>query len=200
MAQKYPENIQKLIHYFSQLPGIGPKTAEKFVFYLLKKPKQELESFAQSLSELKKHIRICQSCYNYSTKTPCEICSNQRRNNSVICVVSRPQDVSAIEKTGEYLGVYHVLGGALNPLDNVTAEKLNIKQLVERIKKNNVNEIILALNPDIEGETTMLYLNKLLKPFNLKITRLARGLPIGSDLEYADEVTLTNALKGRREI
>lgn len=200
MAQNYPNIIQKLIEYFSALPGIGPKTAEKFVFYLLKQPREELQNFSKAISELKDKISICPICYNYSETQPCQICQNQKRNRSVICVVARPQDIAAIEKTKEYLGVYHLLEGVLNPLEGITPDKLKIKELIDRIKKDNVKEIILALNPDIEGETTILYLKKILKPYRIKMTRLARGLPIGSDLEYADEVTLSNALKGRKAV
>ncbi|MBU1164720.1 recombination mediator RecR [Patescibacteria group bacterium] len=200
MRQHYSESISKLISYFSDLPGIGPKTAEKFVFYLVKQNKEYLQGFSQTISDLIDRIKICSICHNYSEKSTCSICDNSKRNKTVICVVARPQDIAALEKTHEYQGVYHMLGGVLNPLEEVTPDKLNITQLLERIKKDKSKEIILALNPDIEGETTSLYLKKTLQPLNVKITRLARGLPMGSDLEYADEVTLTNALKGRREI
>lgn len=200
MPNNYPSLIQKLIDYFSQLPGIGPKTAEKFVFYLLKQPQEYLENFSSSLLQLKAKVTVCPSCFNYSEKQPCSICRDPKRNKNIICVVAKPQDVAVIEKTGDYQGVYHVLGGLLNPLEDVTPDKIKIKELLNRIKKDGISEIILALNTDIEGETTTLYLKKTLLPSKTKLTRLARGLPIGSDLQYADEVTLSNALKGRKEI
>lgn len=197
----YPSSIQNLVDQFAKLPGIGPKTAERLVFYLLKQPKQELEEFGVSLEKIKAAITICQKCQNYSESNPCQICSDKNRNPRVICLVAKPQDLLSLEKTNEYQGVYHILGGLIDPLEGVTPEKLTIKQLVDRIKQDGVQEIILALNSDMPGETTILYLTKLLKQFkNVKVTRLAQGLPIGSDLEYADEVTLSSALKGRREV
>ncbi len=197
---KFPEPIQNLINEFNKLPGIGPKTSERFVFYLLKQPKEEISRLAQVLENLKDKITYCSVCQNVSEKNPCIICSDQKRSKTTICVVAESHDMASIENTGEFNGLYHVLGGNLNPLENITPDKLKIKELVQRIKKDGVKEIILALNPDLEGESTTLYLTKLLKPLNTKITRLARGLPMGSDLEYADEVTLSNALKGRLEI
>ena len=197
---KFPEPIQNLINEFNKLPGIGPKTSERFVFYLLKQPKEEISRLAQVLENLKDKITYCSVCQNVSEKNPCIICSDQKRSKTTICVVAESHDMASIENTGEFNGLYHVLGGNLNPLENITPDKLKIKELVQRIKKDGVKEIILALNPDLEGESTTLYLTKLLKPLNIKITRLARGLPMGSDLEYADEVTLSNALKGRLEI
>lgn len=198
---QYPQSIQKLIDQFTQLPGIGPKTAERLVFYLLYQPTEGLAEFASVLEHLKDNIVQCSLCQNFSEKNPCSICSSQKRNPGVICIVAKPQDMIALEKIGEYEGTYHILGGVIDPLEGVTPDKLKIKELVNRLKKDNVREIILALNPDMPGETTMLYLNKLIKQFkNIKITRLARGLPVGSDLEYADEVTLSSALKGRKEV
>ncbi|MFA6321942.1 MAG: recombination mediator RecR [Candidatus Buchananbacteria bacterium] len=197
----YPPSIKNLIDQFAALPGIGPKTAERLVFYLLKQPKSDLARFGLALEQIKDKITLCQKCYNFSESNPCLICSDKRRNQKLICVIEKPQDLFALEKTNEYLGAYHILGGVIDPLEGVTPETLKIKELVERIRKDGVREIILALNTDMAGETTILYLTKLLKQFpDIKITRLAQGLPIGSDLEYADEVTLTNAIRGRREL
>ncbi len=197
----YPSSIKDLIANFSKLPGIGTKTAERLVFYLLKQSKEDLSSLSQSLERIKEKITLCGKCNNFSELNPCSICGNKSRNQKVVCIVSKPQDLFALEKTNEYQGVYHVLGGVIDPLEGITPQQLKIKELVSRIKNDGVLEIILALNLDMPGETTTLYLTKLLKQFkNLKITRLAQGLPSGSDLEYSDEVTLTCALKGRREV
>lgn len=198
----YPYNIQNLINEFSRFPTIGPKTAERFIFYLLKKSPPDLERLAELIKNLKK-ISFCQICGYYSEKDICAICGNPGRDKSTICVVSEPQDLIAIEKTNDYRGVYHILGGVINATQEIGPEQLTINQLINRAGKNEVKEIILALNPDLEGETTSLYLINLLKPYpaksGIKISRLARGLPMGSDLEYADEITLSNAIK-RREI
>lgn len=197
----YSKSIKDLIDQFAKLPGIGPKTAQRLVFYLLKQPKEHLEAFGQSLEKIKDVVKVCIKCQNFAETNPCDICSNTRRSSQVICIVSKPQDLSQLERIGDYQGVYHVLGGLIDPLEGITPENLNIKNLVQRIKNDGAVEIIFALNSDMPGETTVLYLTKLLKQFkNLKLTRLAQGLPSGSDLEYADEVTLSKALKGRREI
>lgn len=197
---RFPKVIQNLIDQFNKLPGIGPKTSERLVFYLLKQNQEELKKFAQALNMSADNITVCAKCYNFSENDPCEICADPKRDKTTLCVVAEIFDLLAIENTGEYNGLYHVLGGTLNPIEGVTPEELTIKQLAERIKHNGVKEIILALNPDIEGESTIVYLSKLLKPHKIKITRLARGLPMGSDLEYADEITISNALKGRMEL
>lgn len=204
---KFPSSIQNLIDEFNKLPGIGPKTAEKLVFYLLKQSKTELSSFAQALEHVKDRITICSLCQNIAEKSPCHICQDPKRDKTTICIVAETQDMAMIESTGEYHGLYHILGGTLNTLEGITPDQLKIKELLARIipplnkgGQGGVKEIILALNPDLEGETTILYLTKILKPYKVRITRLARGLPMGSDLEYADEVTLSNALKGRREV
>ncbi len=197
----YPTEIENLIDKFNQLPGIGRKTSEKFVFYLLRQNPQFLNQFADSILNLQKNLNFCQTCGNFSgTKTLCDICSDERRDKSMICIVEDVQDLAVIESTKEYRGVYHVLGGQINPLEGITPEKLNIQKLIDRVKKEKFSEIILALNPDIQGEATSLYLLKLFKPLDIKFTKLARGLPMGSDLEYTDETTLTNALKGRQEV
>lgn len=201
---KFPLSLQNLIDHFSKLPGVGPKTALRFVFYLLKQPKSEVEKFAAALGSVKNIMTTCSICQNFSEKNPCAICGDSRRDHGIICVVAEYQDLPIIENTGIHQGTYHVLGGVLDPLHGITPDQLKIKELVARIQngKNAIKEIILALNPDLEGETTTLYLTKLIKSFGkqIKITRLARGLPMGSDLEYADEVTVSDALKGRKEI
>jgi len=200
----FPPSLQNLIDYFSHLPGVGPKTALRFVFYLLKQPKAEVAKFSAALGAVTSSVSTCGVCQNFSEKNPCPICADSRRDHGIICVVAEHQDLPVIENTNEYHGTYHVLGGVLDPLHGVTPDQLKIKELVARIQNGNgkIKEIILALNPDLEGETTMLYLTKLIKSFGkqIKITRLARGLPMGSDLEYADEVTVSDALKGRKEI
>ena len=199
---RLPLPIQNLIEEFSRLPGIGPKTAERLVFYLLKNSQEQLNQFSERIKILRAQITICQNCQNYSLKSPCEICSDPSRQKDIICIVSRPVDVVAIEKTGEYKGLYHILGGVINPIDGISPENLKIKQLESRLNSSNgqIKEIIIATNSDMEGETTALYLAKLFKPLNINITRLGRGLPVGADVEYADEVTLAYALKGRRQM
>lgn len=197
---KYPLSIQKLIDHFSCLPTVGPKTAERYVFYLLKKNPEELQKFALALSELKEKTTVCKNCLAISESDPCNICSSEKRNKSVICVVADTRDMISIEATEQYNGLYHILGGVIDTINNIKPENLNINNLINKIKNNNISEIILALNPNLEGETTSMYLTKLLKPHNIKITRLAKGLPTGSNLEYADEMTLANALKYRNEL
>lgn len=201
---KFPPPLQNLIDHLSRLPGVGPKTALRFVFYLLKQPAEEVAKFSAALGAVKNSISACGICHNFSEKNPCSICADSRRDHGTVCVVAECQDLPVIENTGAHHGTYHVLGGVLDPLHGITPDQLKIRELVGRIQKSNgqIREIILALNPDLEGETTMLYLTKLIKSFGkpIKITRLARGLPMGSDLEYADEVTVSDALKGRREL
>ncbi len=194
--------MQSLIEAFSKFPGIGEKSAQRFVFYLLRQPPQELIKIAKSIMNLRDSIVVCSSCYNYTDRTPCALCANPSRDHTILCIVAYSHEVNALERTGEYRGVYHVLGGNINILDGVTPDKLKIKELVERIRdsKKKIQEIILAFNPDLEGESTTLYLSKLLKQYPLRITRLARGLPRGADIEYADEVTLGDAVKSRREL
>lgn len=195
-----PLPIQNLIEQFNKLPGIGQKTSERFVFYLLKKPKAEINEFISALNDLKDGIKICAECHNFAQNSPCDICSDKSRDKSMICVVAESVDILALEKVSEYHGVYHVLQGLINQIDDVGPEKLKIKELINRIKKSKIKEIILALDATMPGETTTLYLARELKPLHIKITRLARGLPMGSDIEYADEITLSSALSGRREI
>lgn len=198
---KYPDKIERLIRSFSTLPGIGRKTAERFVFFLLKRPKAEIIDFVKSLAGVESENFFCSKCFNLSeSQGLCPICANSQRDNSIICVVEEVQDLHNIENTNEYRGLYHVLGGKIDPIEGMSPDKLNVEKLIERLKTGKVKEIILALNPDMQGEGTTLYLKKLLLPYNIKITLLGRGLPMGGDIEYADEITLTNALKGRQPL
>lgn len=197
---RYPASIQNLIDHFSKLPTVGPKTAERYVFYLLKAHPEWLQGFAQAIAELKEKTTVCQTCLTIAETNPCSICSDPKRNHSIICLVAETRDLLAIESTKQYNGLYQVLGGVINTIENIKPEQLNFKQLLNRLKPPLVKEVILAFNPDFEGETTSLYIVKLLKPRKIKITRLAKGLPMGADLEYADEITLANALKYRNEM
>jgi recombination protein RecR len=190
------DTFEQLIEEFSQLPGIGRKTAQRLAMYILKLPKEEVHKMAQSLLDVKDKIRYCSTCWNFTEEDPCRICLNTKREHSMICVVEEPNDVLAIEKTNEYRGIYHVLGGSLSPLDGIGPEELKVKELLTRMT-NGISEVILALNPNIEGEATTMYLTRLLKPLGIKVTRLARGIPVGGDLEFADEATLTRALEER---
>ncbi len=195
-----PISLQNLINEFARLPGIGHKTASRLSFYLLKSSKQNVESFAKALTVLKETVGFCSACFNLSETNPCPICVDQMRDKSLICVVEEPLDIVAINSTGDYRGLYHVLHGAVSPVNNINPEDLKINELHERLKNDSsVKEIILATNPNLEGEATAMYIAKLLKPLDKKITRIARGLPSGGDLEYADEITLSNALRGRKE-
>lgn len=190
------ESIEQLVEEFSQLPGIGKKTAQRLALFVLTLPREKVVTFAQALVNIKDKVRYCSICSNITESDPCFICSSPKRSRSIICVVEEPRDVMAIEKTNEFQGLYHVLGGALSPLDNIGPEDLKVKELLARIS-DDIEEIILAMNPNVEGETTTIYLSRLLKPLNVKVTRIARGLPIGGDLEFADEATLSRALEGR---
>ncbi len=194
-----PSSIQNLIAVLSTLPGIGPKTAERLVFFLLKQDQATLDNFSRSFADLKKKIKTCSVCHNFTETDPCVICRDQARDRQKTCVVSEPLDVVALEKTREFNGRYHVLQGTISPIDGIGPEELTIDQLVDRVKKEKTKEVILATNPTIEGEATSLYIAKLLRPTGVKLTRIARGLPIGGDLEYADEATLSRALEGRKE-
>jgi recombination protein RecR len=191
------ESIEQLAEQFAQLPGIGRKTAHRLALYILKMSHEEVATLAQALINVKEKVRYCTVCSNITEADPCSICSNTKRDRTSICVVEEPNDVLAIEKTNEFRGLYHVLGGALSPLDGIGPDDLKIKELLQRLANANIEEIILALNPNVEGEATTLYLSKLFKPLGIKVTRIARGLPVGSDLEFADEATLTRALEGR---
>lgn len=193
-------SMNKLISELSKLPTIGPKTAQRLAFYILKTPYEDVKRLADVVIEVKKKIRNCSICYNITEDDPCAICQDIKRDKKIICVVEQASDIIAMEKTKEYKGVYHVLGGAISPLEGITPEQLRIKELLKRIKDNQIEEIIIATNPNVEGEATSLYLTKLIKPLGLKLTRIAYGVPVGGDLEYADEVTLAKALEGRTQI
>ncbi len=189
-------SMQRAVDELSKLPGIGKKSAQRLVFYLLKIPREEVIALAKSLVDVKDKASYCSVCFNITETNPCAICTSDQRDRTTICVVEEANDVIALEKTGEYRGLYHVLGGALSPLDGIGPEDLKIKELLARLT-GDVKEVILANNPNVEGEATALYLSKLIKPLGVKITRIARGIPVGTDLEYADEITLTRALEGR---
>ena len=197
---RFPPSIKNLIEHFDKLPGIGPKTAEKLVFYLLKRPKDEIQGFSEALQELHDSLGFCSVCQNFSDKEICEICSDAQRDKRTICIVAENHDLAAIEHSSEFHGVYHVLGGMINPLEGITPDLLNVDNLVTRLEKDKINEVILAFNPTFEGEATVLYLQKLLANKTFKLTRLAIGMPMGSVVEYADEVTLAKAIKGRTEL
>ena len=196
----YPKSIAALIEHFQKFPSVGPKSAQRMAFYLLRMPLTEVEKFAKSMIEAKQNTKTCEICFNMSSTSPCEICSSPQRDKSIICVVAETKDLIAIENTNEYKGKYHVLQGLISPIDGIGAEDIRLKELLHRIANNDIKEIIIALNPSVEGEATSLYLTKLIKPFNIKITRIAFGIPIGSDIEYADEITLAKAIECRREI
>lgn len=200
MAGTYDGAIQDLIDSFAKLPGIGPKGAQRIAFHLLGVDRQSAQDLADAIITVKEKVRFCEICGNVCETSPCPICQDPRRDRSVICLVEEPKDVMSIERTGEYRGLYHVLGGAIDPMSNVGPGDLRIPELLQRLKSGEVKEIILALDPNIEGEATTTYLARLLDPLEIKVTRLASGLPVGSDLEYADEITLGRAISGRRAV
>lgn len=189
--------LSRLIEQFEKLPGIGHKTAQRLAFYVLNMPKEDAKAFSEAIIEAHQKIHHCSICQNLTDEELCPVCRNPARDRKVICVVENPRDVIAIEKTREYKGTYHVLHGAISPLDGIGPEQLKIKELLERIKKDGADEIIMATNATVEGEATAMYISKLIKPLNILVTRLAYGIPVGGDLEYADEVTLRRALEGR---
>ena len=193
-----PKVVQNLIEAFERLPGIGPKTAQRLTYHLLHAPKEETEALARSALDLKEKTVICRSCFNISETSPCEICADASRDRSTIAVVEDPLDVLALEKTN-FEGLYHVLHGAISPMENIGPEELHIRELLPRLKDGTVKEVILATNPTMEGEATAMYIDRLISPLGVKVTRIARGLPVGGDLEYADETTLSRALEGRKE-
>jgi recombination protein RecR len=193
--------IDHLADELSRLPGIGRKTALRLTYHLLKAPPEDASRLADAIVAVSERVRACANCGNYTEKSPCSICENPRRDPSIVCVVEEASDIGAIERSGEYRGLYHVLGGRLSPLDGIGPGELNIAGLLERLKENGaVREVVLATNPSVEGEATALYLHKLLAPLGMRVTRIARGLPIGGDLEYADGVTIAEALHARREL
>lgn len=196
----YARPLARLVGELEKLPGIGPKSAQRLAFYLLRIPAEEARQLAEAIVEVKERIGTCSVCFNVTDQPVCEICSNERRDRSVICVVAEPRDVLAMERTNEFGGVYHVLGGLISPMEGVGPEMLHIRELMERIRSGPVREIILATNPTVEGDTTAMYLARLIKPFGVKVTKIAFGLPVGGDLDYADQATLIQALEGRREL
>lgn len=200
MNNKTISSVENLIDEFRKLPGIGPKSAKRIVYYLLKKSSEDIIKFSSALIEMKEKVKFCVECFNISESDKCPICSDPLRNTKIICIVEKISDVAVIEDTGQFSGLYHVLGGLLSPIENIGPEEIKIPKLIERIKSFGVREVVLALNPTVEGDSTATYINKVLKPFNLKITRLASGLPVGGDIEYADQVTVRKALIGRTEL
>lgn len=200
MASIFDGAVQALIDEFSRLPSIGPKTAQRIVFYLLEQDDSEVKALADALRAVKENVRFCEICGNVTEQTVCSICSDQRRTNEVICVVEEAKDIVAIERTREFRGKYHVLGGSINPIQGVGPEDLRIRELLTRLQDGSTQEVILATDPNIEGEATAAYLIRLLAPIGLRVSRLASGLPVGGDLEYADEITLSRAFEGRTKV
>lgn len=203
MAQNnipHTDAISRLIAELNKLPGIGPKSAQRIAFFLLRSPQEQSERLAEAVLNLKQQIKLCSVCYNLTDSDPCTFCRNEVRDRSIICVVEQPQDIIAIEHTGVFKGLYHVLHGAISPTEGVGANDVRIRELIQRVSDGVVREIILATNTNFEGEQTAMYLNQLLAPLGIKITRLARGLPFGTELEYADDATLTRAFEGRTEL
>ena len=196
----YTPAVQNLIDELGKLPGVGPKSAQRIAFHLVKLSEQDALRLAHAISEAKEKVRFCETCFNMSDDQFCEVCVDQRRDHSLICVVEEPRDIVAVEKTHEYRGYYHVLQGAINPIDGIGPDQLRIRELLERLQEGDVEEVILCTNPNIEGEATAMYLAKLIEPLGIPVTRIASGLPVGGDLEYADELTLGRAIEGRREI
>lgn len=196
----YSQSIENLIENFEKLPSIGRKTAERLSFYILESNKKEVDEFLNAIKNAKENLKECSKCFNISDSDPCHICSDSFRNHKIVCVVEDVKDIIAMEKTHEYKGVYHVLHGAISPMNNISPDDIKIKELLERIKKEEIEEVIIATNPKVEGEATAMYISKLLSPFGIKVSRIASGVPIGGDLEYIDEITLSKALKGRIDI
>ena len=198
--QYFPTSLQELTEQFARLPGVGGKTAQRLAFYVLGLPMEEAQAFADAIMEAKRTVHTCPVCQNLTDQELCPICQDTSRDQSVICVVAEPKDVIAMERSREFGGVYHVLHGVISPLNHVTQDDIRIKELLQRVGTGNIREVIMATNPDTEGEATAMYISRLLRPMEVKVTRLAYGVPVGSQLEYADEVTLSRALEGRQEI
>lgn len=195
----FAQPLAKLIEEFAKLPGIGKKTAQRLAFYVLNMNNEDATSLATSIVDAKKNIKYCSNCYNLTDIDPCRICSSKKRDDSIICIVEDPKDIVAMERTRDFSGLYHVLHGSISPMEGIGPDEIKIKELLNRLKDDKVSELILATNPNIEGEATAMYIGKLVKPLGIKTTRIAHGIPVGGDLEYADEVTLSKALEGRRE-
>lgn len=196
----FSKSVERLIEGFAKLPGVGKKTAERLAFHIIQTNNKEVQEFLNAIVDAKKNLKLCSTCFNISDTDPCHICSDDSRNEKLLCVVEDVKNILAMEKTGEYRGKYHVLGGSLSPINGVRPEDLKIKELIIRVTEEKIEEAILAMNPKVEGETTAMYVAKLLKPYEVKVTRIAHGIPVGGDLEFVDEVTLLRALEGRREI
>ena len=192
--------LQRLLDELGRLPGIGPKSAQRIAYYLLEADSEEAQRLSRAILEVKQQVHFCPICFNYATRDECDVCMDASRTRSEICVVSEPRDVSAIERTGVYHGLYHVLGGVISPMDKIGPEQLHVRELLSRLADGTVQEVLLATNPDVEGETTATYLARTIAPLGVKVSRLASGLPVGGDLEYADEVTLGRAIEARREV
>ena len=196
----YSPSIEKLIESFEKLPSIGHKTAIRLAFHMLDMSPEETDEFIVSIKEAKQKLKYCSTCFNIADADPCPICSNPKRDQSTICVVEDVRDIMAMERTHEYKGVYHVLHGTISPMNGIGPDEIKIKELLDRIKDNDIKEVIIATNPRVEGEATSIYISKLIKAFNIKVTRIAHGIPVGGDLEYTDEITLMKAMEGRREL
>ena len=196
----YSPSIEKLIESFEKLPSIGHKTAIRLAFHMLDMTDEEITEFTTSITDAKKKLKYCSTCFNISDTDPCPICSNPKRDQSTICVVEDVRDIMAMERTHEYKGVYHVLHGTISPMNGIGPDEIKIKELLNRIRDNDIKEVIIATNPRVEEEATSIYISKLIKAFNIKVTRIAHGIPVGGDLEYTDEITLMKAMEGRREI
>lgn len=196
----YSPSIEKLIESFEKLPSIGHKTAIRLAFHMLDMTNEEITEFTTAITDAKKKLKYCSTCFNISDTDPCPICSNPKRDQSTICVVEDVRDIMAMERTHEYKGVYHVLHGTISPMNGIGPDEIKIKELLNRIRDNEIKEVIIATNPRVEGEATSIYISKLIKAFNIKVTRIAHGIPVGGDLEYTDEITLMKAMEGRREI
>ena len=200
MAAAAPEPIARLIEEFARLPGIGPKSAQRLAYHVLRAPEDEALALARALGDVKRRIVFCGSCFNITEDDPCALCADDQRDRALLCVVEQPLDVLVVERTGGYRGLYHVLHGALNPIEGVGPDQLRVRELLERVEGGGVAEVIMATNPSLEGEATSMYLQRLLQPLGVRVTRLARGLPSGADLEYMDDLTLARALEGRQEL
>lgn len=196
----YIKSLEDLIKHFRKLPGIGPKSAKRIAFFLLQQPMQDVAKFSKALVEMKEKVKFCKVCFNLSEDNLCDICKDETRDRKKICVVEKASDVMIIEASGVYEGLYQILGGLLSPIENIGPDEIKIPKLLERVKNENIEEIIVAINPTIEGESTAMYIKKILKPYEVKVTRLASGLPVGGDIEYADEITIGRAISDRREL
>ncbi|MHB9038823.1 MAG: recombination mediator RecR [Armatimonadota bacterium] len=196
----YAKPLAKLVGEFEKLPGIGPKSAQRLAFHVLRITEDEARALADAVMDVKQHIKLCPVCFNYTDQDRCEVCSDPKRDPSLLCVVAEPRDVVAMDKTNEFRGMYHVLGGVISPMDGVSAEMLKVRELLARLQSGEIKEVVLATNPTIEGDATAMYIAQLIKPLGVKVTRIAHGMPVGGDMDYADQATLIQALQWRREI